>query len=177
MHKQHQDTHNAPSSSICDFCGKGFKNRRYLSGHIKSVHSDESYLCTDCGKSFRQQSGYRSHRHLKHSSEPPERIRCELCEKTFVTRTTLRLHQAVAHGRGSVLSCEECPTKFVSAAKLREHVRARHLGVKHRCEHCGRDFNHSFSVKKHVKLGKCPALKVKEEGKAKEEASTVMNST
>ncbi len=175
--RQHQDTHNTANDSICDLCGKGFKNKRYLMGHIKSVHSNDTYLCTDCGKSFRQQSGYRSHRALKHSAVPPERSQCEFCEKTFITKTTMRLHQAIVHGKGDVLHCERCPTKFVSESKLREHMMAKHLGIKHPCPHCNKDFNHKFSMKKHVRDGKCPALKIKTEANFVGTGTTTTSST
>ena len=45
---------------------------------------------------------------------------------------------------------------------MREHMQARHLGIKHPCPHCGKNFNHKFSLTKHIRDKKCPGLSSKE---------------
>ena len=68
----------------------------------------------------------------------------------------------VVHGEGkyadAVSHCDQCPAKYASEAKLREHIMSKHMGVKFPCEHCGKKFMQKASVVSHIKSGKCQVL-------------------
>ena len=68
----------------------------------------------------------------------------------------------VVHGEGryadEVRHCDQCPAKYASEAKLKEHILSKHMGVKFPCQHCGKAFKQKNSVVHHIKTGKCEVL-------------------
>ena len=68
----------------------------------------------------------------------------------------------VVHGTGrykdDVRHCDQCPAKYASEAKLKEHIMSKHMGVKFPCEHCGKQFRQKNTVVAHIKSGKCQVL-------------------
>ncbi|TRY68582.1 hypothetical protein TCAL_04692 [Tigriopus californicus] len=78
---------------ICNFCGQGFFNVKYLENHISREHTHSQKLllpCQHCDKKFRYQGLLDRHVRSHLGIKP---FRCHVCEKKFSTNAILKNHQ------------------------------------------------------------------------------------
>lgn len=64
----------------CEYCGRGFRNRRAVESHITRVHEYDprAVECTICNEEFKSQQAMRAHRTQKHGKES-SLPSCEVC--------------------------------------------------------------------------------------------------
>ncbi|KAH3788997.1 zinc finger protein 177-like [Dreissena polymorpha] len=76
---------------------------------------------------------------------------CVLCDKSFQTRSALKMHMA-SHRGNRPHWCPYCDKSFTQKSTLRTHIRV-HTGEKpYACEQCTRAFGDYSTFRKHVRI-------------------------
>ncbi|GAB0092430.1 zinc finger protein 2 [Sergentomyia squamirostris] len=164
---QHEASHKGLFLLTCDICGKGFQCQSYLTVHQR-VHSDSRpFACSTCGERFKAKATLINHenRHkgilpfkcyicykgfvtkalcTSHEAthddiENNRKYPCEICQKKFVCKTYLKVHQRI-HLNDRPFGCEICEKKFLTKTDLKTHLQTHTKEKKHFCEICGKNF-------------------------------------
>jgi len=104
--KQHMKMHMGSLDWSCEKCGKSFTLKKHLRAHLMTHMSDHEkpHVCHLCGHRFTHKKYLVDHI-ATHSSF--RGFRCEVCNTTVKTRTTLMHHRNKVHKLGAPLP-EEC---------------------------------------------------------------------
>ncbi|XP_072518961.1 uncharacterized protein [Salminus brasiliensis] len=155
--KLHLLRHSGKRPHKCDQCGKSFIQKYHLKRHLL-VHSGKmSYACDQCDASFSRTDYLSLHMRNVHLSEgnekeikakPSKPFKCNVCEKAFITRTSLEVHVRV-HTGVTPFTCSICQRKFKQSSQMNAHMRT-HSGEKpHACDVCGMKFLRKNYVRIH----------------------------
>jgi len=195
-----------PSLLICDLCGGLFETKKELDGHRKAEHDtteeqeEENDLlgrsleelregeiggkkktqCKFCGKWCQE---IEAHTRRMHGQVQRERVKCDLCEKTFVCKQGLQRHRQFMHNIKSKKKKkgeEESEETYECCGRIFKHKASymSHKGRLHNkdpnkpeyykklmliCPHCGEERSGRYGLKKHIenvherkKAVKCP---------------------
>ena len=113
------------TESLCVQCGKTFKNKIGLEGHIRMYHTNrESVSCSICSKKFLANQQLNAHMRRVHLDERPHQ--CKQCLKTFRCRPTLVSHVMCVHEKLKPFACEFCLFKCGKFDNLNLHRRKSH---------------------------------------------------
>ncbi|NWS43329.1 ZBT11 protein, partial [Probosciger aterrimus] len=154
---------------ICDICGRTLPKLYSLRIHMLKHTGVKPHAC---------KHGLKMHLALH---EVQKQFKCDLCEKSFVTKRSLQEHMSIHTGeskylcsicgksfhRASGLSkhikkhqpkpevrgyqCTQCEKSFYEARDLRQHMN-KHLGVKpFQCQFCGKCYSWKKDWYSHVK--------------------------
>ncbi|XP_052860435.1 zinc finger protein 816-like [Anopheles cruzii] len=135
----------------CELCPEDsvqdFGSFSQLTTHYRKTHGTRGYLRC-CGKKF-----LRRFRVMEHIAHHQGAIRCDVCDKSFSSRSYMVVHKQTKHGSGAkspptnrAHRCEHCAEAFCSRAQLRVHM------FKHQtkaCPVCKKTFSASY-IKKHI---------------------------
>lgn len=78
-------------------------------------------------------------------------LRCELCNKCFQTKASLRVHMRQHRGERPH-QCTQCKKTFTQKSTLRTHIRT-HTGERpYNCDFCSRAFGDYSTYRKHVRV-------------------------
>ena len=79
-----------------------------------------------------------------------EKLKCEICSKTFATKSFLDKHvcyvniEDKVNYKKKIIECHVCNKIFMRRKKLNEHLKCVHQGLKkHVCQTCNRAFESS----------------------------------
>ena len=171
-----QQTMNAPvqESFSCDKCNKVFTRMGNLKFHRK-ICAPDKYDCHKCGRRFKESkvlaNHLRNHDQMRH--------KCELCPQVFFRPTFLRMHMKEDHRSALVQSgaiksqqssgtltsqvgdsnaastslpykCSKCPRSYATHDSYRNHLRWHESDKIHKCQTCGKCFQHRTSLTKHL---------------------------
>ncbi|KAJ3288086.1 hypothetical protein HK104_008343 [Borealophlyctis nickersoniae] len=132
----------------CEGCGKAYKRKQDLEGHLREKHGIESSSrkrlpCPheECGRSFAAAASLRNHLVKSHQRAKLEELfpfagSCEGCDEAYGRKRDLERHLREKHGIESSsrkrLPCplEECGRSFAAASSLRNHLVKQHQGAK-----------------------------------------------
>ena len=113
----------APSSSVCETCGKEFKCSSLLANHVRVHTGDRPYACEfpGCTKRFTERSNLTKHTKV-HSGDHPFKCEYEGCGKAFTAKCNLQTHMRI-HTAEKPFACEraECGRRFTDISDLRKH--------------------------------------------------------
>lgn len=83
-----------------------------------------------------------------------KKFKCKLCNKKYMSATTLYSHIKLEHEKQSNYQCKICRKCLLSASHLENHL-LRHAGERpHKCTLCTKTFNDINTLKKHKILHK-----------------------
>ncbi|XP_058829446.1 gastrula zinc finger protein XlCGF8.2DB-like [Topomyia yanbarensis] len=132
--------------TVCEVCGKGFVEKRYMERHF-AVHTGERpYKCEICDKGFFQKVSLQRHT-IIHTGERP--YKCDVCGKAFNRKSNLITHQRTHTGE-LPFKCDICGRAFNQKRYLDMHI-LTHIGERqHECELCGKQFVHKTNLQRHL---------------------------
>ena len=129
----------------CGTCQRSFKNEAGLEKHVKDNECLQ-YQCSACEQMFHLKSQARDHVQVCEAAPINDKKivnkkqvseMCELCGKSFSSRSNLTKHMLL-HGEKKY-ACPHCEKKFHLDVYLKEHVTCVHYNIfKYQCNTCGR---------------------------------------
>ncbi len=116
----HEDLHRTSSETFpCGQCGQEFKNRKTLTGHMKTHTSQKDFKCDECDSQFTRRASLNRHVRAAHAGQV---ITCPLCPAVFSYKSTLEDHKKAAHNEGKrEFGCQLCGVQFAVKAYLSKH--------------------------------------------------------
>lgn len=144
--ESHMNVHMGSRPHVCDICDRGYPSRKGLNAH-RSVHypaafqcavcmknfmhkaglarhaatCQRTFVCGGCGKTYTREGNYRRHVLEKHPVKEGNRIGCDQCDLTFLSKFSLRTHKRIIH-EGVRVSCRLCGRQYSYASSLYEHM-------------------------------------------------------
>lgn len=110
----------------------------------------KSFKCEveGCFKTFHHLTSFIMHGKCVHSDE--RSFTCEICSKSFKTRSNLNVHIKM-HNNQRDHKCSMCPLSFFTSSHLKAHLKVHLKETTYACKvsGCGKKFIHSSSFKKH----------------------------
>ncbi|KAL7742957.1 hypothetical protein ACLKA6_014121 [Drosophila palustris] len=155
----------------CDHpgCGRVYISSIAMQKHKRLKHSSphsqqplRKYVCEQCGATFNQTANLKYHRRTKHptaqeaaeNARDSERHYCDICQKHFHSRYTLKYHTMQQHSESSGVAgqheCQVCGRRMAKRFMLVQHM-LMHTADKMPCEHCGRLFARKFELEAHIR--------------------------
>ncbi len=142
----------------CKICQKSFSTKQWLSRHMGKEHTEKSeqnipekrrekHQCHICQKQLFFAKILQNHIEKEHDQES---YQCSQCQKTYVTKSKFKDHQARAHignnnDPSKQVMCEICSKIFGDSKRLRQHIQFVHeKSFKNKfCEPCNKEFTPS----------------------------------
>ena len=78
------------------------------------------------------------------------KILCEVCNKHFKTKSTLRQHIQTSH-KGLKYSCDLCEYQATQKGSLKTHIQSVHEKIKYSCDQCEYQATQQGNLKTHIK--------------------------
>ena len=91
----------------------------------------------------------RSHIEGREVSSVNGKYECDVCQKTFVSNTVVRLHKQSVHD-GVKYDCDQCDYQATSRGNLKIHIQSKHEGVKYACDQCDYQATQQSSLNRHI---------------------------
>ena len=89
-------------------------------------------------------------------------INCPLCQKSFKSTSSLKIHENI-HSRRELFQCKECNRSFTQAGNLKIHLKTHTEERPFECLQCKKKFSREQVLKSHLKIhtkrtrdNKCP---------------------
>ena len=123
----------------CDYEG----SRGALASHILKVHK-KKHQCDICLKSFKSGGILKDHIQFVHEGI---KLKCKLCD-FLGSKVAIRYHNNLVHKEQ--FKCEHCDYKASRSNYLREHIESVHMGIRHDCNICGKNYKTSTILKLHM---------------------------
>ena len=147
-----------PKIFICETCGKAFKGKETLRGHINQHLGIKPYICEICGKTYAQKGSLESHRHSSAHTNIEDFIECKDCGKRLANQTTFKAHMILQHlpnHNQYNFSCQLCNKRFPNRKYLDTHMNM-HSDVdseerKFACKLCDKTYKRQKYLTQHMK--------------------------
>ncbi|XP_050091324.1 transcription factor grauzone-like [Anopheles aquasalis] len=129
----------------CELCGEMMDCFTSLKGHYQRQHKIKGYISC-CGRTFH--SRYRLLEHLSYHVGS-SMVRCDVCNKSFSTRSYLQVHKSRVHGteEDRPYKCNQCHQSYTSECHLKAHL-VSHVRVS--CDICQKVLASSLSLRVHM---------------------------
>lgn len=140
----------------CDIndCGKAYFSSNDLCKHKKFFHGP-LVSCPICDKVVKNLN---RHNRTTHPKEPKKVVPCSyreenfICNKTFASNASLKLHIDTVHCDKKDFGCDECGVFYKRLKDLTHHKRNRHQNLKIKCELCSTLVTRKDYYVRHIKL-------------------------
>lgn len=150
--ERHLVLHTGSKKFMCQYCGKTFSLKSYLTNHMH-IHSqtEGTIACDVCNKIFSRQSDLKRHQ-ITHSEEKPHR--CIYCTKTYRHKNQLTRHTCQHTGeKPQSWNCPHCNKELTKKYYLKQHIQMMHgTDLKHFCETCQKGFPTLNQKLRHMKV-------------------------
>ncbi|XP_028162487.1 zinc finger protein 28-like [Ostrinia furnacalis] len=134
---------------ICKLCGVQVPCKQKLQAHLEKHKANK---CPRCGKNFANIYTYRAHAKVCGKEGNTPNFFCDICNKGYVSKNSIRSHIKTDHGFGEVLKCKVCEKKFDAVSKLKNHMVKHTKERNFHCDQCGNRFVTQAALVYHVRL-------------------------
>jgi len=165
--KSHNLRHTNELPFACEICGKRFRHKNSIPSHIRNRHTGK-FICgfkdavglrgtnksqlKECTLRFESEELLEEHREkhrtqAERKKESKANLTCEICDKTFTNRISLKGHM-FEHTGEKQFSCTLCGAKFRTFGQLYYHKKLPNCQAQKteekvaefECETCGKGF-------------------------------------
>ncbi|XP_065217279.1 zinc finger protein 354B-like isoform X1 [Planococcus citri] len=158
--KHERRVHNVELEVIrfeCAVCGKMFKQKGSLVGHLRLHSSQKLFRCHACGKSFPRISHLVSHQKA-HNEE--KNFKCGICDKLFRHQRRMITHERL-HVESARFECVFCGKTFRQKQSLAYHTskqvcsksiqeRSHAEDLYFECALCGKKYRQKYGLAYHI---------------------------
>ena len=106
-------------------------------------HGAKHHFCTECKYRFTRAADLNRHLRDHETSN-----KCDLCDKTFKSKSSLNRHNQTTHSEKQHI-CDICGKAFGTPYRLREHS-LTHQPKQHKCDACGSTFSKKSNLTRHM---------------------------
>lgn len=124
IHMKEHDRDKKEAPKLCETCGRNCTNLKAYRRHIK-IHAEpiKNNVCLECNKRFKKASELTAHSHVHTGIKL---FRCDICDKSFAKRDSLRLHNISIH-KDKIepfynYTCDDCKIGFKSFENFKIHA-------------------------------------------------------
>ena len=104
----HQDEHHIKLLE-CSTCKKTFKLKKYYKLHECVISGSKQYKCSLCEMKFISSCYIRQHMNRVHKPDEEKYLfNCEICSKTYSSKSNLQIYTERVHGKRSKYICNQC---------------------------------------------------------------------
>ncbi|KAG5667348.1 hypothetical protein PVAND_015331 [Polypedilum vanderplanki] len=135
----------------CDICKMEFDTFAHTTKHFRKVHKIKGYLIC-CGRKYMKKSRLTEHLNSHFNIT----FACDICDKTFFTKTILKRHKLL-HQEMKLFQCDKCPKSFATKFQVRNHLHNVHLNENKELTFicplpdCGKAYVNQIRVDHHIK--------------------------
>ena len=132
----------------CDQCDSSFKAIQYLRKHMKYRHSDKDakrWICEVCHKNYSGHGALAIHK-LTHGEKL---FKCDFCVAMFAQPYALKAHIKRVHLKVKTHKCSTCEKSFVSKHSLRGHELSHSGEMPYECAKCNMKIRNQSNWKRH----------------------------
>lgn len=130
----------------CDQCLKEYAKSKHLARH-RRTHLEKK-RCVECNEVC---GNYADHMLKKHGIDLPRPFECDICKKTYRTKTNIQSHMRIHRAASRVFACTVCPKTFCFGTDLRKHIRTHSQNRSIICDICGDAFKSTDTLKCHLR--------------------------
>ena len=110
-------------------------------------------VCPMCLKIFIKAKNRDQHVRTVHNKIKDEDLSCTMCDKSFMSKQSLKYHFDVSHGSSSAVKCRICDEKLGHAVSLERHMKLHAESIKlHQCKKCLKQFTRKDNLTVHEKV-------------------------
>ena len=139
--------YNRHGSLSCNQCDFQTKSKQNLNHHIKSKHEGFLYECKECGNKFAFKQDMKLHIDAQHLGMI---FNCSFpnCDFSSGYKSATHHHEKIVH-LGKRHTCNECGKNYRNSSALKEHIKIVHLRKLYKCSICGAERSRS-GLKTHL---------------------------
>lgn len=130
----------------CDQCVKEYAKSKHLARHRRTHLEKEP--CSLCNEIF---VNYAEHMLKKHGIELPRPFECDICKRTYRTKTHIQTHMRIHRAESRTFVCKICSKSFYLNTDLRKHMRTHSQDRSIICDICGAAFKSADTLKCHLR--------------------------
>ncbi|XP_055532587.1 uncharacterized protein LOC129722826 [Wyeomyia smithii] len=149
-----QKTNHHTDSIVCELCSAIFNSNLKVYQHMLKCHKNETwYACEQCSKVFILKQEYDKHQ-LVHQTVTDKSVICEHCASSFFSQEALKEHIKISHTVEKKYECNICNKLFAAKRSLKRHKLCHEEEGAFPClvEDCKESFKTPTTLAKHKKL-------------------------
>lgn len=137
----------------CVECKLVYKLKTSYESHMKSKHGPNAkkFVCSQCARCFKDARTLVAHE----KTHLPDYLKlthpCDICNKKFVNKNSLKSHITSVHEMASLFTCETCGKGFSTKSNLKSHLYVHSNKKDVQCDTCSARFKNMDSLRKHKK--------------------------